>query len=149
MTTDLLIIKNEELKKKINVLITELISGISNFIALSYLSGKSESDSEHRQKLIEYTKFLLPGINDEEIEQFLTIENITGIITNGVLEKVIKLIMLSAQNSEDIKVIADLSREIEDYLELLLDQTEGVEMTDEEKIDLLEKLKYSNKVASA
>ena len=149
MTTDLLIIKNEELKKKINVLITELISGISNFIALSYLSGKSESDSEHRQKLIEYTKFLLPGINDEEIEQFLTIENITGIITNGVLEKVIKLIMLSAQNSEDIKVIADLSREIEDYLELLLDQTEGVETTDEEKIDLLEKLKYSNKAASA
>ena len=149
MTTDLLIIKNEELKKKINVLITELISGISNFIALSYLSGKSESDGEHRQKLIEYTKFLLPGINDDEIEQFLTVENITGIITNGVLEKVIKLIMLSAQNSEDIKVIADLSREIEDYLELLLDQTEGVEMTDEEKIDLLEKLKYSNKVASA
>ncbi len=145
-TLDLLVIQDQDLKDKINEQISIFIQSLISFITFSYLVGKSEENEDHRQKLLDFMKFSMPGLSEKEIEENLDIQKAIESFKNSTLRSLIQIIMIVAQNSEKIKVLEGFSRLMDEYVDLVISEDS---IDDDTKLKILESVRVANKIASA
>jgi predicted HAD superfamily phosphohydrolase len=145
-TLDLLVIQDQDLKDKINEYISLLIQNLVSFITFSYLVGKSEENEEHRQKLLDFMKFSMPGLSEKEIEENLDIQKALESFKSSILSNLIQIVMLVAQNSEKIKVIEGFSHLMNEYVDLVINEDS---IDDDTKLKILESVRVANKIVSA
>jgi predicted HAD superfamily phosphohydrolase len=145
-TLDLLVIKDQDLKDKINEQISFFMQSLVSFITFSYLVGKSEENEDHRQKLLDFMKFSMPDLSEKEIEENLDIQKALESFKNSTLRSLIQIVMIVAQNSEKIKVLEGFSHLMDEYVDLVINEDA---IDDDTKLKILESVRVANKIVSA